>query len=96
MKIDMGPKALEWMGTGIQAAMIAMKGVNFTLKQMVTKTAARLNVAESQVAVSFGRSDGPATWGWQASVTKGGVRHTGTSMPDPMHALGSLVQEIEG
>ncbi len=94
MKINMGPKALEWMGMGIQAAMAAMKGVNFTLQQMVTRTASRLNVAEAQVDVSFGRSEA-GHWGWQATVTKGGVRHQGPRLPDPMHALGMLVQDIE-
>lgn len=98
MEIDTGQKtqkAIEWMGVGIQAAMAAMKGVNFTLQQMVSKTAGRLDVAESQVGVSFGRSS-EGVWGWQATMTKGGVRHVGSRVPDPMNALGALVQEIEG
>lgn len=95
MEIDMGQKTIEWMGAGIQVAMAAMRGVNFTLQQMVGKTASRLDVAESQIAVSFGRSS-EGNWGWQASVTKGGVKHVGTRLPDPMHALGALVEDIEG
>lgn len=94
MKIEMGPKTLAWMGTGIQVAMAAIKGINFTLQQMVTKTAGKLDVAESAIEIGFGRSEA-GHWGWRAIVTKADVRHTGSRQQDPMHALGVLVEEIE-
>lgn len=89
----MGPKTYEWMGMGIQAAMVAMKGANVTLRLMLTKTASHLDVAESALSVKFGRFD--KEWGWRAALDKGGVIHMGSTQADPMQALGALVAEVE-
>lgn len=86
------PPKTEWMGAAISTAMIAIKGINFTLQQMVIKTAARLDVPQSAVKIHYGRYS--ALWGWCATVTHEKEVFSLT-VPDPMHALAALVDKIE-
>ena len=77
----------------------AVTAVNFLLQQLVTRTAAKLDVGESRVRLDFGRRRNDNSFAWTATLytsrdAASGVVHEGVAQ-DPMGAVAALVEEVE-
>ena len=102
-KVELNPvKVAEWMGVAVDAGATLMKGANFTLRQMITRSASRLDVAESSIRVDYGKQK-TGYWAWTAKLIRderSGDRvrrlvEERESADDPMTALGRLVERVE-
>lgn len=95
-------KMAQWMGVAADAGATLMRGANFTLRQMITRTASRLDVAESAIRVDYGKQK-TGHWAWTAKLVRD--EHSGDKVrrmveereaaDDPMTALGRLVERVE-
>jgi hypothetical protein len=92
MKIKIDPeKAAGWLGAALETGNKLMTGANFTLKQLIQRTASHLDVAESEIRLDFGKTDGQWCWTAKAKVDS----WSSASAEDPMHALAALAEKMK-
>lgn len=90
-------KTVEWMGVAVAAGNTIIRGANFALQQMLTRTASRLDIADSAIRIEFRRME-HNVYRWVAVATfhdrSPSYDVMGAAM-DPMHALAELVEKVE-
>lgn len=93
-----GPDWLKLLDIGIDAgSRHTITVVNFLLKQLVTRTAERLDVGASRVRLDFGRVDDDFLWTAKvvATLLHEGQNFVGEPSNDPMQAVANLVDQVE-